>query len=59
LGLDLRKLKTDIEERDSGLIGTEAMIGSQRYEVITSLLKGTAETFEGFVISLRQFAEKK
>jgi CheY-like chemotaxis protein len=59
LGLDLGKLKKDLEERDSGLIRTQVKIDSQRYAVITSLLKGTAETFEGFVVSLHPLAEEK
>lgn len=58
LGLDLRKLKTEMEKGMSDSIVKEVKIHSGNYELNASIIKGTAETFMGFVISLRPSPKK-
>lgn len=54
LGLDLEKLKEQMEKDDIELVKHKVDLRSQSFDVITSLIPGTTEGFMGFVISLNK-----
>ena len=59
LGLDLKRFKAQSKERALDLVTKEAKIYSESYEVSTSIIRKTAETFMGFVISIRKSATEE
>ncbi len=58
LGLDLRKFKADVEKGNSDLIRKDVKIHTESCQILTSLLKGKAETFRGFMISIRKLGKE-
>jgi CheY-like chemotaxis protein len=58
LGIDLKKFKAEMEKGALDSPVKEVKIHSENYEVNASVIKGTAETFMGFVISLRPSPKK-
>lgn len=54
LGLDLKRFKAQSEKKDIDSVTKEAKIQSENYKVVASIIGKTAETFMGFVISIRK-----
>ncbi len=59
LGLDLKRIKAQSEKKDLDLMIKEAKISSESYEVTASIIRKSAETFMGFVISIRKSATEE
>jgi len=58
LGIDLRKLKTQMEKEQLDLVKQEVKIDSNNYHLSISIIQGAAKSFMGYVISLYKFSSE-